>query len=664
MACLATIVRSWVPLLSGAFILTACPDNPLVSGDTDGPTTGVAMTDTGTVCVAGQTQSCICNNGTDGTQTCVDDGSGFGSCECDADSLDSASGTTSSDTTTGDDTTGTTGPTPCMSDEECADAAKGECQVGVCGEDGMCVAQDVPFDTPCGDQTDDECTTPDTCNNGTCMPNHLDDGLVCSTCPSGQCTCSEGACGECNVFAATNNFITDRSIEGWALTGSWALRRQTPQSEVDLASVFPGQVLGSDGNRVAPYPGSEIEVSYARTPTITLPNMIAFLSWNVDQGGGISDNKTVRISVDDGMTWELLADCSIDASPSFCTPIMERDPAVWDLVQIPIPPAFQGQPGIVEFGYDTGDACCNFEKGWYIDSLNVATECVCSVDEDCSDYTTTCGTAICSVSGECGLMPMPLETVCGDPFANDCNGADTCDGVGYCGGNELANGLVNCGDCPGGGPCSFCDAGQCLDCLSFSDFGDFNDPGSIAEWQVTGISGTPGWGLYNEAPTNSNGTPAVVFPNAPVFGTDGNREVPYPGGHTESSQVVTGEGTVPASFTFISWNVDEGSGFDTKRIELSVDGGMTWNMLVDCDLGATQPFCFNVADGRLATDWDPIALDTSMWAGQQGQIRFTYNTGDSCCGFEQGWYIDDLNAFSISCNDMPFTPPPPVATPQ
>jgi hypothetical protein len=336
---------------------------------------------------------------------------------------------------------------------------------------------------------------------------------------------------------------------------------------------------------------------------------------------------------------------------------MDQDPAVFDLVQIPVPVALQGQDGIVEFGYDSGDACCEFEKGWYIDSLNVATACVCQQDSDCSGATSACGTGFCAPSGECALMPMPEDTACGDPFANDCNGADGCDGVGYCRDNLQATGLSLCGDCPGGGPCSFCDDGQCLDCLTFSDFGDFDDPNSVSEWTFTSISGTSDWGLYDEAPQNqAAGSMPVPFPNAPVFGTDGNRNPPYPGAESEHSTAVTSDGTVPNTLTFMSWHVDEGGGsYDRKIIELSVDGGVTWTTLVNCQtLPMGMPFCVYEPDGRLGTDWDPIVIDTAAWEGMTGRLRFTYNTQDSCCSFERGWYIDDLNAFSISCNDDPF----------
>jgi hypothetical protein len=550
----------------------------------------------------------------------------------------------------------TTGPMPCRGDGDCAGAARSDCEVGVCGDDGLCDTMPLVADTPCGDATSDECTAPDLCDGaGNCEPNHAPNASGCSVCAGEVCQCSDGVCGECAFYAPFNTFVTDRAVEGWQFTGSWGLWRAAPNSQVAFPAEFPGQVLGTDGNRVAPYPGAEAETSYARTSPTVLPAEVGFASWHVDEGGAAgSDNKTVRVSIDDGASWTTLADCSVDPSWAFCQPRMVADPAAWFPIQIPVPMDLQGEVGIVEFGYDTGDACCNFEQGWYIDFLTVATECACTSDDVCAGYSSTCGTGVCMGSGECGFSPMPGNTACGDPFANGCNGADQCDGLGYCRDNLEPTGLALCGDCPGGMGCSFCDDGQCLDCTSFTDFSDFSDPVGVAGWMITGLVGTPDWGLYDAAPPNQNvGSVALPFPNAPVYGIDGNRNPPYPGEESERSQVVTSVGVVPAEVTFISWNVDEGSFYDTKRIDISVDGGASWSNLVDCSVAATQPFCNNVADGRLADDWDNVTIDTSAFAGQAGQLRFEYDTGDSCCGFERGWYIDDLS-FAAFCDDVAF----------
>ncbi|MCA9705406.1 MAG: hypothetical protein KDK70_06140 [Myxococcales bacterium] len=641
-------------VLAGSALLTACPtDPPVTPQDTDSDTSEPTA-DTGGVCTPGQTQPCTCRDGAMGTQACMLSGAGYSTCECDG--VDTGTTTVeptdTGETTTGEDTT-TTGPVPCQGPEDCGDLPLRDCQQPACDERGMCVVEPAPFDSPCGDATDDECTNPDTCDNaGNCVPHHELDGTPCTTCGEDQCTCGGGTCTECGSYAPTNNFVTTRSIEGWELTGSWGLHRQAPQSELAPPAEFPGQVLGTNGNRVAPFPGNEVEVSYARTPPTPLPAEIVFLSWNVDEGGGASDNKTIRVSVDGGATWDTLADCAVDPMWPFCQPNQAQNPAVFNLVQIPVPVALQGMLGVVEFGYDTGDACCNFEQGWYIDSLTVATECACSVDADCAAYSTVCGTGICQVNGECGLLPMPEDDPCGDPFDNECNGADGCDGVGYCRDNLQPTGLATCEDCPGGSTCSFCDQGLCLDCVEFTNFAQgFSDPAGMPAWTPGGTS--PDWGFYSEAPVNENGVGPTPFPNAPVYGTDGNRQAPYPGAEVETSFVITSPGPVPFELIFGSWNVDEGDFFDTKRIDISVDGGATWTNLVDCQVLPNQPFCNFRDDSRTADDWDVITLDTSPWQGQQGQLRFSHETGDSCCGFERGWYLDFTYAL---CGDVPFAP--------
>jgi hypothetical protein len=652
MACIAPVHRCSF-LLLGAALLVGCPDDPVTPVDTDAASTGPSPTTEGDACTPGQASDCTCPDGSPSTRPCRADGTGFDACEC-ADP-DTTAGT-DPDTTAGTDPTtaegSSTGAPPCESDEDCAGLPVAECEVPMCDASGACVPNEAPVGTPCGDGADTACSDPDACDGaGNCSPSDAPNGAVCSGCGADQCQCAAGECTTCAAYPPTNNFLTPRSIEGWELTGSWGLHRTAPQSEVAVGLEFVGQVLGTDGNRVAPFPGAEVEVSYARTPPITLPDTIVFLSWNVDEGGGASDNKTVRVSVDGGATWDTLVDCAVDPSYAFCQPSAAQDPAVFDLIQIPVPAALVGQGGIVEFGYDTGDACCDFEQGWYIDSLNVAQECACTVDEDCMAFGSECGVGFCGFSGECALMAIPEGDPCGDAFDNDCNGADECDGVGYCRDNLAATGLETCDDCPSGDTCSYCDAGQCLDCQSFTDFTGFSDPQGVPPWTVISISGTADWGLYLEAPLNQNGVGPTVFPNGPVYGTDGNRNPPYPGGEAESSQAITSVGVLPFELTFGSWNVDEGSGFDTKTIELSVDGGASWTVLESCAAGSTQPFCDFVDDSRAIDDWDVVTLDTSPWFGQNGQLRFSYDTGDGCCSFERGWYLDFSYAI---CDDVAF----------
>lgn len=615
-----------------------------------GGTTGADTTDGG-VCTPGDVAQCPCDGFT-GTQICNADGSGFGTCEC-----------ASSDTTTTDDPTDTTtGPLPeCTEDVDCEDMAPGECFEAVCGGDGMCVVQPLREGTACGDASEGECTGADACDaRGNCVTHDAPDGSACRDCPLGVCACAAGSCGDCAAFAPENNFITPRSIEGWELTGGWGLHREAPQNFSTGPAVFGNQVLGTDGNRVAPYPGTENESSHARSGPLVLPATLEFLSWNVDEGSGV-DTKQVRVSIDGGASFTTLVDCTANpASQPFCQFRDDsRAPNDWDMISIPVPAPMVGQVGLVEFGYNTQDTCCGFEKGWYIDAIRFATECACVDDGSCAGLGGECGAAVCGASGECELDAVAAGTACGDAAQAECNAADACDGAGYCASNEATTGLTSCEDCPAGpGSCNACQAGACVNCIAQPATNDFSPGASaFAGWVVEDLSGNGAdWRTYSAAPQNLlGGSVPVPLSFAPSFGTDGNRQTPYPGSETEHSRITTTPDVVPASLTFSSWHVDEGGGgIDNKIIEVSVDGGASWNVLVNCSgMPGGQPFCVFRNDGRLGNDWDNIVINTGAFAGQVGQLRFTYNTGDSCCDFERGWFIDNLN-FAQYCSDSPF----------
>jgi hypothetical protein len=78
---------------------------------------------------------------------------------------------------------------PCAGGSECND----QCD----DDDDTCVS---PQGTPCGDETDDECTAPDTCDSkGVCQPNHEAAGTSCGDDTDNECTdpdtCdSQGVC--------------------------------------------------------------------------------------------------------------------------------------------------------------------------------------------------------------------------------------------------------------------------------------------------------------------------------------------------------------------------------------------------------------------------------------------------------------------------------------
>jgi hypothetical protein len=226
------------------------------------------------------------------------------------------------------------------------------------------------------------------------------------------------------------------------------------------------------------------------------------------------------------------------------------------------------------------------------------------------------------------------------------SGIDCDDGLIACNGTCI-DPLVDPSHCGASAPCDanpgascdlemgeLCQEGSCQACTLLYDF-EVED--SIADWELV-----EDWRLYTVTPPS---TFCVVLFASVVLGTDGNRAEPYPNAETEdgsyalSSPILFGQ-----TLAFRSWHVDEGGseGLDSKVIEIDPGTG-TFETLVDCATGVgSQVFCQADMGPRASDEWDEIILDTSAYDGMTGMIRFSYFSGDSGEGFEQGWFIDDL----------------------
>ncbi len=231
-------------------------------------------------------------------------------------------------------------------------------------------------------------------------------------------------------------------------------------------------------------------------------------------------------------------------------------------------------------------------------------------------------------SGRCLPQPASCEGVPQDPVCG-------CDGVGYasqCEADRAGVGVRGPGSgAVGSGPIDF-DAA----------------PGPV-------LTVTGDWDIYAQAPPSPQHA-AVAFPSL-VLGTDGNRVAPYPGNHAEQSSATLGPVTLGSVLSLRSWHVDEGNAYDRKAITFESDAGQTW-VLVDCNAGINpQAFCEPSTASRPGDAWDHVALDTAILAGETGTLRLSYDTGDGCCDFEQGWYVDDL-AFG-GCDVAQSGPPVP-----
>ena len=553
-----------------------------------------------------------------------------------------------------------TGVVGCTGDPECASLDE-PCKKGVCDTAGhVCVAQNIPAGAACGNMGTVDCNAPDTCDDaGACQPNAAPDGAFCGDCPAGpgKCKlCEAGACQDCAVRATTKTFRTPRSLAGWSLTGGWGVYEQTPPSydAVPTPYVFSYPVLGTDGNRVRPYPGSEVEQSSATSPPTTIPSQLTFLSWSYDEGSHY-DQKSIAISVDNGASYTTVAICTTFLDYPFCHEPDGTGTDVWTPVTVDLSayPQLVGHVGLVKLSYQTLDAATGVEKGWYVDQLDFATDCACGGNADCAVLNGDCAMGACdATNSECKLIPQALGGGCGENVNSVCSAPDTCDAYGFCNPNDLDRDGTVCDSCTdGSGRCTVCVAGTCNNCPALQDLEGALD---TSQWVFTG-----GWNIYYCGPTlggpgcNGWGTHDLVV------GVDGTKVSPYWNGDgtpvptmRESGTFTTPTGPIPAQLTFDSWNQDRGgmSGRDTKRIRVSVDGGASWTVLVDCQgLNNTLPFCTQNLN-RALDDWDSVSIDTGAAAGMNGIFEFAYDSQDSDNGSEIGWYLDNLDIMRCGGN--------------
>ncbi len=659
--------------LIAAFSITGCfnPNASITAGDVgdDGgssaggssegtssvtaDTTAASESTGSTSCTPSATQDCTCTDGSAGMRTCNADGTAFGACTCPGGESSSSGDTSSS-----------TGPMPeCINDDGCLGLADA-CNAGVCDRGGSCTLSPLEEGTDCTPGAATTCGGSYLCDGaGSCVNVAIPFGVSCSDCGADVCACDgSGTCEPCITLADINDFNTSRSLVGWQLSGGWGLYDAAPQSATLPTVPFGSRVFGTDGGRRQPYPLAEAENSVATSAHFVLPDTLSFYSWHVDEGGFACgpDRKGVFASTD-GVTWLPILDC--------CTPGLEgpfcqlfnapRAGFEWDFVSAPMPPGLGGMVGQIQFRYETLDACCGFEQGWFIDTATIAPECACANDEICTALGGECGPAVCGSDGQCRIEAVTPGTPCGDASASTCSAADACNGAGACSPSNALNGpQPYCYECPIGTTCGGCVDGACVDCPT----GEIDAFDTFA-WVAIANEDTasPGWGVYYQAPPNNlpDSVPIPFGERGAVIGTDGNRIAPYPAPpantHSESSSWVTTAFTIPATITFESWNLDEGGGgnnLDNKIIELTVDGGLSWNVLANCAVDAAFPFCTAVLD-RAPDAWDPIALNTAPWQGMGGQLRFSYDTQDQCCDVERGWYINDLNVLSLCTGPVP-----------
>lgn len=425
---------------------------------------------------------------------------------------------------------------------------------------------------------------------------------------------------------------------------------------------FDHPVLGTDGNRKHPYGkpnSSELENSTATSPPTVIPATLDFLSWNLDEGFNY-DLKAVQVS-SDGQSFTTIAICPQNqmAPYAFCNPVASRAPDQWDVISLPVPAQFIGNVGYVRFVYNTTDGCCSFERGWFIDALNFATDCACAAATDCAYLDSGCATGTCDVNGECAPAAANVGTACTLDSVSDGCAAPTCDGNGLCASNFLEHEAEDCSSCSDTGFCEMCLAGSCEACQPVQNFqnADLSGWTFSGDWQVNSCLSPNSLATTDGSCFPSPMTAAELEASlkAPVLGNNGSRTGvnPWTGAQNEVEvgAFITAPTTIPANLTFNSWHQDRG-GKDTfnlrdkKQVRVSIDGGTTWTTVVNCESNDTVAFCqpWPGNTNRAVNDWDPISIPIPPnLVGKTGIFEFSYDTVDAGQGWERGWYVDDLN---------------------
>jgi len=152
--------------------------------------------------------------------------------------------------------------------------------------------------------------------------------------------------------------------------------------------------------------------------------------------------------------------------------------------------------------------------------------------------------------------------------------------------------------------------------------------GGAANWTATG--------LWNLAHSGSCATPAYASAvSAWYFGQSG---CTYDTGSTVkgtlTSRAVAGV-SASSSLSFKFWREVEAASsgsYDQTAVEVSGDGGSTWNTLWSRDS--------KVASAKAWTSSGPLSL--AEFAGKTIQVRFTFDSVDGYANDNVGWMVDDV----------------------
>jgi hypothetical protein len=162
--------------------------------------------------------------------------------------------------------------------------------------------------------------------------------------------------------------------------------------------------------------------------------------------------------------------------------------------------------------------------------------------------------------------------------------------------------------------------------------------GGLGNWTATGL-----WNEEHEA--DACGSLVAPFPSsdtAAYYGQDG--VCTYDTGAANSGELTLISPVALPGFggtlEFASYEETECDGdctYDNRYVEISDDGGATWNLL---------------GEGETENTWYPKAFDLAAYGGDSVLFRFRFDTIDSAGNYYFGWMVDDVGV-ATGCEPQP-----------
>jgi len=179
-------------------------------------------------------------------------------------------------------------------------------------------------------------------------------------------------------------------------------------------------------------------------------------------------------------------------------------------------------------------------------------------------------------------------------------------------------------------------------------------PGQAGSFWSTSYSGVPETpNPWTQDPTFSHSMPLSYFANGAISENNG-----FTFGNADSSLMLNSNITIPATvgsgrLTF--WSRYFNDPDDTGNVEISTDGGSTWNKLKVINIAPPFPPGTPPADTRMQS----YELDLSAYRGTPFKLQFRYNSGAFIYFLLRtvGWWVDDINVDGATWKQIGTTGP-------